>query len=211
MADHSQKWHDGTSSRNIESSSSLEGIAAIVNKLENLRRDMKKLKENVHAFQVGCQICEGAHLDKDCPFYEEIKNFVILDMVEDIQMPIILGRPLLATAHAKESYEEIVHKLTEVEKENYSALQEKNVHWCKAILQENENECQYLSSYNPNSNICDGGDLPINVEKHYWKSNNDNEQEELEWENLSLHDWMRIRYGKVCKMIGERILKDYWR
>ncbi|GJZ14354.1 hypothetical protein Tco_0549584 [Tanacetum coccineum] len=74
MANHSQKWHDGTSSRNIESSSSLEGIAAIVNKLENLGRDMKKLKENVHAIQVGCQICEGAHLDKDCPFYEEIKS-----------------------------------------------------------------------------------------------------------------------------------------
>ncbi|GKC55488.1 zinc knuckle CX2CX4HX4C containing protein [Tanacetum coccineum] len=28
-------------------------------------------------------------------------DFVILDMVEDIRMPIILGRPLLATAHAK--------------------------------------------------------------------------------------------------------------
>ncbi|GKE41226.1 putative gnk2-like domain-containing protein [Tanacetum coccineum] len=28
-------------------------------------------------------------------------DFVILDIVEDIRMPIILGRPLLATAHAK--------------------------------------------------------------------------------------------------------------
>nr|GEW24985.1 hypothetical protein [Tanacetum cinerariifolium] len=36
-------------------------------------------------------------------------------------------------------------------------------------------------------------------------------REELEWENLSLNDWMRIRYGKVCKMTNERILKDYWR
>ncbi|GJV57800.1 hypothetical protein Tco_1458805 [Tanacetum coccineum] len=65
MADHSQKWHDGTSSRNIESSSNSEGIAAIVSKLDNLGRDMKKLKENVHAIQVGCQNCGGAHLDKD--------------------------------------------------------------------------------------------------------------------------------------------------
>ncbi|GJU11229.1 zinc knuckle CX2CX4HX4C containing protein [Tanacetum coccineum] len=195
-------------------------------------------------------------------------DFVILDLVEDIRMPIILGRPLLATAHAKvdifrksislevgsekvifkmrssftitnfesvrsiksetfledddlkkidydlflydsescefnrllridpyifsyevdiqESYEEIVYKLTKVEKEKYSAPQEKN-------------------------SICDAEDLPINVEKHYWKSNNDNERGELEWENLSLNDWMRIRYGKVCKMTGERILKDYWR
>nr|GEV81436.1 hypothetical protein [Tanacetum cinerariifolium] len=36
-------------------------------------------------------------------------------------------------------------------------------------------------------------------------------REELEWENLSLNDWIRIRYGKVCKMTKERILKDYWR
>ncbi|GJZ80334.1 protein kinase-like domain, concanavalin A-like lectin/glucanase domain protein [Tanacetum coccineum] len=74
MADHSQKWHDGSSSRNIESSSNSEGIAAIVNKLENLGRDIKKLKENVHAIQVGCQICEGAHLDKDFPLNQAVKS-----------------------------------------------------------------------------------------------------------------------------------------
>ncbi|GJU87903.1 protein kinase-like domain, concanavalin A-like lectin/glucanase domain protein [Tanacetum coccineum] len=54
--------------------SSSEGIAEIVNKLENLGRDMKKLKENVHAIQVGCQTCEGAHLDKDCPLNKEVKG-----------------------------------------------------------------------------------------------------------------------------------------
>ncbi|GJY79424.1 hypothetical protein Tco_0485225 [Tanacetum coccineum] len=53
MADHSQKWHDGSSSRNIYSSSNSKGIAAIVNKLENLGRDMKKQKENVHAIQLN--------------------------------------------------------------------------------------------------------------------------------------------------------------
>ncbi|GJT65641.1 zinc knuckle CX2CX4HX4C containing protein [Tanacetum coccineum] len=74
MADHSQKWHDGTTSRNIGSSSSKDGLAALVNKLDNLGRDMKKLKESVHAIQVGCQICEGPHLDKDCPLNEEVKQ-----------------------------------------------------------------------------------------------------------------------------------------
>ncbi|GKA26477.1 zinc knuckle CX2CX4HX4C containing protein [Tanacetum coccineum] len=409
MADHSQKWHDGSSNRNIDSSES-EGIDAIVNKQENLGRDMKKLKENVHDIQVGCQIYEGAHLDKDCPLNEEVKSveevkygefsrpfpnnnknegfsnnekqetdnsgmaedlaaleatlkikkepkeekksvnyyvdpyeppipiprrlehhteealldfnnslanlgasisviplsmykrlgigklkpinmviemadntkctpkgivenllikinkfiflvdFVILDMVRDLRMPIILGRPLLATAHAKvdifrksislevgsekvifkirssfttinfesvcsikseacleddefkkidydlflydfkscefnrllgidpdifsyeidihESYEKIVYRITEVEKEKYSAPQEKRVHWCKAILQEKENERQYWASCNPNSNVCDGGDLPIDVEKHYWESINDSKREE---------------------------------
>ncbi|GJU62644.1 hypothetical protein Tco_1244479 [Tanacetum coccineum] len=67
MADHSQKWHDGSSSRSIYNNSNAEGIPAIVSKLDSLGRDMKKLKENVHAIQVGCQICGGAHLDKECP------------------------------------------------------------------------------------------------------------------------------------------------
>ncbi|GKC00325.1 hypothetical protein Tco_0986461, partial [Tanacetum coccineum] len=35
---------------------------------------MKKLKENVHAIQVGCQICEGAHFDKEYPQNEEVKS-----------------------------------------------------------------------------------------------------------------------------------------
>ncbi|GJT05563.1 reverse transcriptase domain-containing protein [Tanacetum coccineum] len=74
MADHSQKWHDGTTSRNIGSSSSNDRLAALVNKLDTLGRDMKKLKESVYAIQVGCQICEGPHLDKDCPLNEEVKQ-----------------------------------------------------------------------------------------------------------------------------------------
>ncbi|GJW65905.1 hypothetical protein Tco_0117789 [Tanacetum coccineum] len=32
MVDHSQKWHDGTTSRNIGSSSRMDGLAALVNK-----------------------------------------------------------------------------------------------------------------------------------------------------------------------------------
>ncbi|GJR98523.1 reverse transcriptase domain-containing protein [Tanacetum coccineum] len=47
MADHSQKWHDRSSSKNIKSSSNSEGIAAIYG---------------------------GAHLDKDCPLNEEVKS-----------------------------------------------------------------------------------------------------------------------------------------
>ncbi|GKD57773.1 hypothetical protein Tco_1291160 [Tanacetum coccineum] len=36
MTDHSQKWHDRTTRRNIRSSSSNDGLAALVNKLDNL-------------------------------------------------------------------------------------------------------------------------------------------------------------------------------
>ncbi|GJY93062.1 hypothetical protein Tco_0508844 [Tanacetum coccineum] len=48
MADHSQKWHDGSSSMNVGSSSNTDGLAAILSKLDDLGRDIKKLKENVH-------------------------------------------------------------------------------------------------------------------------------------------------------------------
>nr|GEU58217.1 hypothetical protein [Tanacetum cinerariifolium] len=74
MANHSQKWHDGSSRRNIDSSSNFEGIVAIVSKLDILSQDMKKQKENVHAIQVGCQTCRGAYLDKECPLNEEVKS-----------------------------------------------------------------------------------------------------------------------------------------
>ncbi|GKD40833.1 hypothetical protein Tco_1261040 [Tanacetum coccineum] len=49
MANHSQKWHDGTTSRNVGSNSSSDGLAALVIKMDNLGRDMKNLKESVHA------------------------------------------------------------------------------------------------------------------------------------------------------------------
>ncbi|GJU70625.1 hypothetical protein Tco_1256884 [Tanacetum coccineum] len=63
-----------SSGKKIESSSNSEGIATIVRKLDNLGRNMKKLNENMHAIQVGCQNCEGAHLDKHCPLNEEVKS-----------------------------------------------------------------------------------------------------------------------------------------
>ncbi|GJR37085.1 zinc knuckle CX2CX4HX4C containing protein [Tanacetum coccineum] len=171
MDDHSQKWHDRSSNKNIESGSNSEGIATIVNKLENLSRDMKKLKENVHDIQVLRSSPESSTPKEQDPgsfilpcsirkldFNNALANlgpsisiiplsmykhlgigklelinmviemldntkctpkgivenllikidkfiflvdFVILDMVEDLWMPIILGRPLLASAHAK--------------------------------------------------------------------------------------------------------------
>ncbi|GJS21739.1 hypothetical protein Tco_0450371 [Tanacetum coccineum] len=74
MADHSQKWHDETSNGSVGSSNNTNRLAAIVSKLDNLGRYMKKLKENVHAIQVGCQIFKGPRLDKECPLNEEVKE-----------------------------------------------------------------------------------------------------------------------------------------
>jgi len=69
IADHSQKWHDGGSKRNQRGN--LDGIAAITSKTENLGRDMLKLRECVHAIQVGCESCRGGHLTKNCPLIDK--------------------------------------------------------------------------------------------------------------------------------------------
>ncbi|GJZ76010.1 hypothetical protein Tco_0640475 [Tanacetum coccineum] len=65
---------DGTTSKNVGSSSSSDELAALVNRLDTLGRDMKKLKESIHAIWVKCQVCEGHHPDKNCPLNEEVKG-----------------------------------------------------------------------------------------------------------------------------------------
>ncbi|GJY17718.1 ribonuclease H-like domain-containing protein [Tanacetum coccineum] len=45
---------------------------------------------------------EASHIDKSIPRKEkDLGNFIILDMPEDVKVPLILGRPFLSTAHAK--------------------------------------------------------------------------------------------------------------
>ncbi|GKA99296.1 hypothetical protein Tco_0827233 [Tanacetum coccineum] len=52
MAKYSQKWHNRTSrGRSTETS---DGLAAIQAQLNNLGREIKKVKEKVYAAQVGC-------------------------------------------------------------------------------------------------------------------------------------------------------------
>nr|GEW42716.1 hypothetical protein [Tanacetum cinerariifolium] len=71
------KWiykQDKTLSRSLNSSSNTNRLAVTVSNMDNLGRDMKKLKENVHAIQVGYQICKGPHLDKECPLNEDVKQ-----------------------------------------------------------------------------------------------------------------------------------------
>ncbi|GJZ62638.1 reverse transcriptase domain-containing protein [Tanacetum coccineum] len=74
-----QKWHDGTSNRNVSNNNNTDGLDGIISKLDNLGRDMKKVKENVHAIQLGCQICEGPHIDKECPLSTRKSNRLRLE------------------------------------------------------------------------------------------------------------------------------------
>ncbi|GJY56700.1 hypothetical protein Tco_0455815 [Tanacetum coccineum] len=73
MAKHSQKWHNGTSTR-CRSTKTSDGLATIQAQLNNLGREIKKLNEKVYAAQVGCELCKGPHYSKDYPFKEEEKT-----------------------------------------------------------------------------------------------------------------------------------------
>ncbi|GKC72631.1 DNA-directed DNA polymerase [Tanacetum coccineum] len=73
MAEYSQKWHNGTSSR-TRSTETSGGLAAIQAQLNNLRREIKKVNEKVYAAQVGCKLCKGPQYIKDCPQKEEAKT-----------------------------------------------------------------------------------------------------------------------------------------
>ncbi|GKE13282.1 hypothetical protein Tco_1416833 [Tanacetum coccineum] len=86
----------------------------------------------------------------------------------------------------------------------------KRRHWCKQIYQWKEDMCTKWASYNPHFDECDGGNNP-RENKEYWESSNDDMRTNLEWENLSFDNWVKVDFGKVCKMTMERINKDYWR
>ncbi|GKC72759.1 hypothetical protein Tco_1118642, partial [Tanacetum coccineum] len=73
MAEYSQKWHNGTSSR-TRSTKTSDGLAAIQAQLNNLGREIKKVNEKVYAAQVGCELCKGPHYTKGCPQKEEGKT-----------------------------------------------------------------------------------------------------------------------------------------
>ncbi|GJY60742.1 mitochondrial proton/calcium exchanger protein-like protein isoform X1 [Tanacetum coccineum] len=52
MAEYSQKWHNGTSSK-ARSTKTSDGLAAIQSQLKNLRREIKKVNKKVYAEQFG--------------------------------------------------------------------------------------------------------------------------------------------------------------
>ncbi|GJV29323.1 retrovirus-related pol polyprotein from transposon TNT 1-94 [Tanacetum coccineum] len=73
MAEYSQKWHNGTSSRTRSTKTSDE-IAAIQAQLNNLGREINKVNEKVYVAQVRYELCKGPHYTKDCPQKKEGKT-----------------------------------------------------------------------------------------------------------------------------------------
>ncbi|GJR32558.1 hypothetical protein Tco_1108790 [Tanacetum coccineum] len=158
-------------------------------------------------------------------------DFVILDLIEDFRMPVILGRPLLATTHAKvdifrktiflevgnEKYEEIVYKCSLIAQETNGELRsnltstKKKLHWCTRISRKKEGVHEIWASCGPFKEKYDGGSSCHNEIKCYWESKNDGKRIEVEWENLSLNDWLGNRFGGVSETARDKILRDHWR
>ncbi|GJW62106.1 retrovirus-related pol polyprotein from transposon TNT 1-94 [Tanacetum coccineum] len=65
MAEYSQKWHNGTSSR-TRSTETFDGLVSIQAQLNNLGQEIKKVNEKVYAARVGCKLCKGPHYTMDC-------------------------------------------------------------------------------------------------------------------------------------------------
>ncbi|GJW16583.1 hypothetical protein Tco_0024019 [Tanacetum coccineum] len=69
MADHSQKSHNGTSTR-ARSTETSDGLAIIQAQLNNLGREIKKVNEKVYAAQVRCESCGGRYRAAALEFYQ---------------------------------------------------------------------------------------------------------------------------------------------
>ncbi|GKB57781.1 reverse transcriptase domain-containing protein [Tanacetum coccineum] len=141
MADHSQKWHVGSSRRSINNNNSnTEGIAAIVSKLDSLGRDMKKLKENIHAIQVGCQICGGAHLDKECPQNKEV-NSVEEPSFEEKKPSLeeLMNKHLEESTRRRAEMEEWIEQFTKkFHAKTVSEVNNSSFDQCKAVYDDKE-------------------------------------------------------------------------
>ncbi|GKC08822.1 hypothetical protein Tco_1000432 [Tanacetum coccineum] len=173
-------------------------------------------------------------------------DFIVLDVLEDFRMPIILGGPLLATAHAKVDVfkksislevrnEKVIFKM----KNDLPDITNESVLMIKSnlITEEDElmniesdlftyttNTCEschilvvdtdlftYEASCNPSNNECDGGSLRNNEIRCYWESEKDNDHINIEWNDLSLNDWLKIKYGEVDVTMKKKILIEHWR
>ncbi|GKA84462.1 hypothetical protein Tco_0806057 [Tanacetum coccineum] len=71
MANHLQKWHNGTSTR-TRSTDTSDGLAAIQAQLNNLGREMKKVNERA---QVGCKSCGGRYRAAAPGFYQRDNGY----------------------------------------------------------------------------------------------------------------------------------------
>ncbi|GJV40310.1 hypothetical protein Tco_1418750 [Tanacetum coccineum] len=91
MAEYSQKWHNGSSSR-TRSTETFDGLAAIQAQLNNLRREIKKVNEKVYAAQGPYAVSGMQHrslFSETVPFSGRLQNFACDDWREAQDVKIL--------------------------------------------------------------------------------------------------------------------------
>ncbi|GKE94649.1 hypothetical protein Tco_1579504 [Tanacetum coccineum] len=73
MAEYSQKWHNGTSSK-TRSTETSDGLADIQSQLNNLGREIKKVNEKVYAAQFGTPYQPGGQYRVAGPGFYQRNN-----------------------------------------------------------------------------------------------------------------------------------------
>nr|GEW08766.1 hypothetical protein [Tanacetum cinerariifolium] len=154
------------------SSDSLKGIAAITNKLDSLRRDMKKLKENVHAIQVVCENYRGTHPNKEFLLNEEIKSVKEVKYGE-------FGRPFPNNNGNGARYRAIRRRkgMTNMAE---SKTTSSKLHYYKRLQVLRDSEFKFWPTYDPSSKVCNGGDRIHEPNERgnikQWECNRDDER-----------------------------------
>ncbi|GJV50647.1 hypothetical protein Tco_1446388 [Tanacetum coccineum] len=220
--------------RNIGRSSSNEGLAALVNKLDNLGRDMKKLKESVHAIQIW-------RIWRTTPFNGNSRGRKILaktikKYIEEASMRQAKQDEWLKTFchnleksqnHHDEIIQDLESRVTTLSKEAVTKT-DKNEN-CKPIFTNDgaplytpfyysPEEIEYFSANSrfldddESKNVTSISDIdlkqttPKQTITHYIELENDND-----WINREWNDWLNIKYGEVDETMKMKILTEHWR
>ncbi|GJY27110.1 zinc knuckle CX2CX4HX4C containing protein [Tanacetum coccineum] len=137
-------------------------------------------------------------------------NFVILDIIEDIGTPFILGRPLLATAHAevgifrKTIYLEVGNeKVLFKMRSNISDNIHESVRMIKTKINAKEDELMKNDSdlFTYNTNSCEINHL-LSIDPDVFT---------YDIEVQELYEEIVYRFGEVSETAREKILRDHWR
>ncbi|GJW16902.1 putative reverse transcriptase domain-containing protein [Tanacetum coccineum] len=108
MADHSQKWHDGSLSQSVCGSNNFEVMAAIVSKLDNLGPRYEKIMVKDVLHQVSCPLNseDGPHLDKECPLNEDAKTNSNKQLTKEVYVKAATEVPSSSVGQCKAVYDD---------------------------------------------------------------------------------------------------------
>ncbi|GJX63943.1 hypothetical protein Tco_0298286 [Tanacetum coccineum] len=214
MADHSQKWHDDTTSMNIRSSSSKDGLVGC----QNMRRVTTLAKEAVTKIDNN-EDCKAIFTNDGAPFNhyfiyspEEIEYFLAnfgFSDDEELKNDLVVNKPLTMENEDirinRRCSALIYNKLPPKEKDPGSFLS-------LPALRENwkimgfEWYGHHLEPSRKKSDITKGC-LRNNEIRCYWESENDNDRVSIEWKDLK--EWFKGTSCDFMSSIIEGSLIDY--